>query len=116
MVTRKKSIAKAITYRLSSTLITVVIAYVLTGEASTALSIGGLSLIIKVGWYFLHERIWERVNWGRDYKMFRDFDVVLEGIPRVPTRKFANYYGIPIDRAIKIKNKAEEISCEIRPK
>jgi uncharacterized membrane protein len=28
-------------------------------------SIAALELITKIAWYYLHERIWASINWGR---------------------------------------------------
>lgn len=62
---RTRSIAKAITYRLISICVDSVIAYTITRSAEKTayfvLFSNTLSLII----YFIHERIWNRVHWGK---------------------------------------------------
>ncbi|KXK26827.1 MAG: hypothetical protein TR69_WS6001000848 [candidate division WS6 bacterium OLB20] len=63
--THLRSIAKGISWRFNATFITTVISYALTGEITVALSIGALEFIIKVFWYYLHERIWIAIPFGR---------------------------------------------------
>jgi len=37
----------------------------MTGEVVMAGSIAGLEVITKIAWYYLHERFWAAVSWGR---------------------------------------------------
>lgn len=60
-----KSIVKAITWRIVGTLDTILISYILTGRISVALSIGSIEVFSKMFLYYLHERVWENVRWGR---------------------------------------------------
>ncbi|MFI5356316.1 MAG: DUF2061 domain-containing protein [Opitutales bacterium] len=60
-----RSLAKAISWRITGTIDTMVIAYLVTGHARWALSIGFVELFTKVTLYFVHERIWDRVSYGR---------------------------------------------------
>ena len=43
----------------------IVISYVLTGEITTAVSIGGIEVFTKMFLYFGHERIWNMIKWGK---------------------------------------------------
>jgi uncharacterized membrane protein len=63
--TKRRSIVKAITWRTLGTIDTIVIAYILTGEIKTALSIGGIEVFTKMILYFFHERIWNMIKWGK---------------------------------------------------
>ncbi len=63
--TKRRSIVKAITWRTLGTLDTIVIAYVLTGEIKTAVSIGGIEIFTKMFLYFFHERMWNMIKWGK---------------------------------------------------
>lgn len=60
-----KSIVKSITWRILGTLDTIAIAYLITGDTSDALSIGSIEVVSKMILYFLHERLWAIVRWGR---------------------------------------------------
>ena len=63
--TNTRSIAKAISWRVIATTITFSIAYLLTGEVTTALEIGALDMVFKLISYFFHERIWGRISMGK---------------------------------------------------
>ena len=60
-----RSIVKAITWRAIATAITFCIALFLLKDLSKALSIGILDTLIKIGAYYGHERIWDRIAIGR---------------------------------------------------
>ena len=63
--TKRRSVVKAFTWRTLSTLDTIVISYFLTGEITTAVSIGGIEVFTKMFLYFFHERIWNMIKWGK---------------------------------------------------
>ena len=65
METHARSIAKAISYRVLGSACTALIFYVLTGNVSLSLGAGALDTIVKIGMYFLHERIWNHISFGR---------------------------------------------------
>jgi uncharacterized membrane protein len=60
-----RSLAKAISWRITGTLDTIVISFVITGRVKLALSIGFIELFTKIGLYYLHERLWNRVTLGK---------------------------------------------------
>lgn len=61
----KRSLVKTLSWRTIGTIDTIVISYLLTGTLNVALSIGGIELITKMALYFLHERLWNQIKWGR---------------------------------------------------
>lgn len=61
---RRRHIIKAITYRLYSTCITILIATVVTGDLDVGLVIGPIELIVKSVSYYLHELWWLRTTYG----------------------------------------------------
>lgn len=61
-----RSIAKAVSWRIVGTLDTIGISWILTGEADTALAIGSVELVTKMILYFGHERIWNRIKFGKE--------------------------------------------------
>jgi uncharacterized membrane protein len=62
--TKKRSITKAVSYRLGATMATFSLAYLFTGSVEIATSIGVLDFFIKFTIYYLNERIWTFVPWG----------------------------------------------------
>jgi len=60
-----RSIAKAISWRIIGTLDTLLISYLLTGEVVIAASIASIDFVTKMFLYFFHERVWNKINWGK---------------------------------------------------
>lgn len=63
--TRYRSLFKAISWRLSGTVATMIIVFVFIGRVSVAAIVGGFEMIVKFLLYFLHERIWDKVKIGK---------------------------------------------------
>ena len=61
----KRSWAKSITWRLVGIVILGVISYAFTRDWGATTWITGLFHGIRLVLYYTHERIWERVSWGR---------------------------------------------------
>ena len=62
---RKRSIAKALTYRALSVSLTFLISLIITGKLSWATAIAGAEAVTKIVLYYFHERIWSKVSWGK---------------------------------------------------
>lgn len=60
-----RSVVKSISWRIIGTLDTILISWLITGELTLALSIGTIELVSKMVLYFFHERIWNKINWGK---------------------------------------------------
>jgi len=60
-----RSIAKSISWRIIGTLDTIIISWIITGTLTVAFSIGVIELFTKMILYFFHERIWNKINWGK---------------------------------------------------
>lgn len=60
-----RSLVKAVSWRATGTVDTIVISFLVTGHAKWAFSIGFIELFTKVFLYYLHERIWNRLSFGR---------------------------------------------------
>ncbi len=65
MESSSRSIAKAVSYRLFGSLSTAGIFYVLSGDARLSLGAGALDVVAKLFLYFLHERLWNYISFGR---------------------------------------------------
>ena len=71
----KRSIAKTISWRIVATIITTFVVYVSTGKLNFALGIGFADTIIKFAIYFIHERIWNKINFGRIAPKNTDYEI-----------------------------------------
>jgi adenylylsulfate kinase len=56
--TRRRSIYKAITWRVVATATTAAIAWRVTGSIDAAVAIGAAECFLKLGVYYVHERLW----------------------------------------------------------
>ena len=65
MVSKKRSLAKSLTWRLVAVISTFIIGYVMTGSLSFAASLTVVSNLINFILYYVHERVWLKVAWGR---------------------------------------------------
>lgn len=65
METHKRSLIKAVSWRLTGTVDTVLISWIITGRIGVAASIGLFELMTKTFLYYSHERIWQKIKWGR---------------------------------------------------
>jgi uncharacterized membrane protein len=61
----ERSILKSITWRIVGTADTVIISWIVTGALTLAFSIGFVELLSKMLLYFVHERIWNKIRWGK---------------------------------------------------
>ena len=61
----KRSVAKTLSWRIVGTVGTILISWLLTGTLTLALSIGAVELITKMILYFVHERVWNSIKWGK---------------------------------------------------
>lgn len=69
-----RSAVKALSWRLTGTMDTIIISWLITGQLKFAVTIGFVELFTKVLLYYLHERIWNRLSFGRDTES-HDYDI-----------------------------------------
>jgi uncharacterized membrane protein len=63
--THSRSFAKAISWRVTGTIDTMIISWFITGSAKFAVSIGLVEVITKSLLYYAHERAWLKIPFGR---------------------------------------------------
>lgn len=78
--TRARSIVKGISWRVLGTLDTFLLAFILFGNITSAAKIAGTEVITKIVLYYFHERIWNRIQWGRKGKKVIHVRSVTKGI------------------------------------
>ena len=62
-----RSTIKSITWRVIGTLSLVLVAYSFTGKINLSLALGAIDIVSNIILYIIHERIWERIEWGRSF-------------------------------------------------
>ena len=63
---KKRTLIKTMTWRVTASLTTFVIAWILTGDLLIGVSIGSVEAIAKIFLYYYHERIWNNINWAKN--------------------------------------------------
>jgi uncharacterized membrane protein len=61
---RRRHLLKSITWRITGTMDTMLLAWLISGNAITGLKIGFAEVITKMLLYYIHERIWYRTDYG----------------------------------------------------
>ena len=65
MDSNTRSIAKAVSYRLLGSICTAAIVFIFSGSISTSIGVGALDVILKIALYYVHERLWNHISFGR---------------------------------------------------
>lgn len=101
--TNTRSIAKGFSWRLFATTTTVIIVYVFFGRLDLAIAAGIIETISKVLLYYAHEKIWQRIRWGK--KKIEPFNLWFTGLPMSGKSTIADLvfeklkkYQIPLER------------------
>ena len=63
-LSRKRHILKTITWRIVGTIDTILLGWLVSGDPTIGLTVGGAELFTKMILYYLHERIWYKSNFG----------------------------------------------------
>ncbi|NJY63015.1 DUF2061 domain-containing protein [Salinimicrobium sp. CDJ15-81-2] len=69
---RKRHIAKTISWRIVGTMDTMALAWIITGNPITGFKIGLAEVITKMILYYLHERTWYKVDYGLPGRRSKD--------------------------------------------
>lgn len=64
--TQGRSVIKAITWRITGSVDTIVLAFLFTNDLSVATSIGLAEVFTKMLLYYFHERTWNRIPLGKE--------------------------------------------------
>jgi len=65
MSSKKRAIAKSVTWRITASITTMIIVYFMTGSLILVASIGALEILLKMLVYYAHERSWDKIKWGK---------------------------------------------------
>lgn len=70
-----RSVLKAVSWRTLGTIDTIVISYFVTGNVIMAISIGSIEVLTKMLLYYLHERVWDKTDFGRIKVVENDYQI-----------------------------------------
>ncbi len=68
---KKRHIAKTITWRIVGTIDTMILAWVISGDPMIGLKVGGAEVVTKMILYYLHERGWYKLDFGLEQRRKR---------------------------------------------
>ena len=57
--------AKTLSWRVMGSVVTFLVALLVTGNHAIASTIVIAEIVIKIAFYYFHERLWLRASWGR---------------------------------------------------
>jgi len=60
-----RSVAKAVSWRITGTIDTILVSWLITRQLTLALSIGVVEVFTKLLLYYFHERAWNKIKFGR---------------------------------------------------
>jgi uncharacterized membrane protein len=60
-----RTVLKAVSWRVVATLTTMTIVFLFTRKIILSLGVGLAEVIAKILFYYLHERIWNKISWGK---------------------------------------------------
>jgi uncharacterized membrane protein len=63
--TYKRSFAKGVVWEMISFLFTTALVYIVYGNIETSLKFSLVLTIIKIPFFFIHERLWKMIRWGK---------------------------------------------------
>jgi len=63
-VSVKRHLLKTLTWRIIGTIDTMLLGWLVSGDPMIGITIGSFEVITKMILYFLHERLWYKVNFG----------------------------------------------------
>jgi len=70
-----RSILKSISWRITGTIDTFLISYFITGKFTIAMSISGVEILTKFTLYYFHERLWNKINIGREKEIQPEYEI-----------------------------------------
>ncbi|MFD2917036.1 DUF2061 domain-containing protein [Psychroserpens luteus] len=63
---RKRHIAKTITWRIVGTIDTIILSWIISGDPMIGLKIGSAEVVTKMLLYYFHERAWFKINLSKE--------------------------------------------------
>ena len=64
----QRSILKAVSWRVVATTTTMIIIYAVSGSLDWAIVGGAFDIVLKLILYYLHERAWTNIQWGKSWR------------------------------------------------
>ena len=62
---KRRSLIKAVSWRLIAFVVLSIVSYIFTGDWKETTFIAVVYNVVQIGVYFLHERMWDNISWGK---------------------------------------------------
>jgi uncharacterized membrane protein len=62
-----RTVLKTLSWRIFASVSTMILVYFFTSNLVISASVSLLELVVKTVIYYLHERLWNRITFGREY-------------------------------------------------
>jgi len=101
--TKARSIVKTISWRVLATLTTITLVYIFIGDTTIAFTVGGIEVFLKMLVYFFHERIWDKLKFGKHE--IQPFVVWLTGYARSGKSEIGKKLALMLkDKGLKVEH------------
>ncbi len=94
--TNIRSIAKGVSWRIIAAVVTMTIVYLFFGRLDLAIATGLIETCFKLALYWMHERAWIKVRWGR--KRIEPFNLWFTGLPLSGKTTIADLVYIELEK------------------
>ena len=112
---KRRSIIKTISWRFWATTTTIALVFLFVGEVKIAFSIGVIEVVLKMVLYFLHERFWNRIKFGKkEAKPAVFWFTGLSGAGKSTLSE--NFYTILKEKGLKVEHLDGDSIRDIFPK
>ncbi len=64
--TLRRSVVKTVSWRVTVSILSFIISYWLTGSLELAGMLMVSKVVVNSIWYFLHERLWNKISYGQE--------------------------------------------------
>ena len=64
--TPRRSLVKTISWRITGSGATFAISYAVLGDVTVSSTIAVIQLTVNTMLYFVHERVWNKIRWGKE--------------------------------------------------
>ena len=64
--THTRSFVKGLSWRVIATITTMILVFIFTENLTITLGVGIFDILAKLIFYYVHERVWLKVHWGKD--------------------------------------------------
>ena len=80
--TKTRAAVKAASWRVIATLTTMTIVFLFTHEWMLSLGVGFFEVVAKLTFYYIHERVWQKIGWGKNKHPLANIPVTRELDPQ----------------------------------